>query len=660
MSIACGTADAGASVAAKYGALLESMPDAIVLADAAGLIVLANGRAEQLFGYAAGELHGRPIEILLPTHLRQAHVAHRSSFFAQPRVRSMGVGLELNGVHNDGTEFAVEISLSPIVTEGSTLVMSAIRDISERKLIEQMLVEKNAELQSAAQAKDRFLANMSHELRTPLNGIIGFAQLMHSGKLGPLAEPHQEYLGDILTSARHLLQLINTVLDLAKFGAGKVELSAAAIDLAGLVAEVCDGLRAVAAEKHIVFQVDVAELADVIGDAAKIKQILYNYLSNAVKFSADGGSVGIRCRVEGGDYFRIEVEDNGIGIPHQDLARLFVEFQQLDATSAKRYQGAGLGLALTKALAEAQGGRVEVHSIVGKGSVFSAVLPRGLGVPCHAAAPAPAPSTAPETRGISVLVIEDTPEDARYLARVLGDAGYDVVTAATGREAVGLAKQRHFALMTLDLLLPDMRAANVLDAVRATTLNSDIKSVVVSVVGDGSIGKSMGVTDLLQKPVDPRKLLESLRRAGAENSAASILVVDDDTIALELVRIALHGAGYHVVCTHDPVAALELLKHEPFDAFIVDLMMPKMTGFELIERIRALPRTRCKPVIVWSAKDLDSEDRARLKQGPSLRIGERASGVTSLIEELRRMISDDQPVSDAPAATQEREHYCVG
>jgi PAS domain S-box-containing protein len=368
-------------VEARFGALLDSMPDGIVMVNSDGLIALVNNQAESLFGYTRGELRGQPIEILLPARLRAAHVSHRSSYVAQPRVRSMGAGLELNGVRKDGTEFAVEISLSPIVTDGGTLVMSAIRDISERKRIEHMLQEKNAELHVVAQAKDRFLANMSHELRTPLNAIIGFAELMHNGKLGPVSEPHKEYLGDILSSARHLEHLINDVLDLAKVGAGKIDLQAEQIDLSRLVGEVRDALRSIAAKKNLSIELRVApELRSIVGDSARIKQILYNYLSNALKFSPENGLVHVRCKLDGESYFRIEVEDHGIGIAAHDLERLFVEFQQLDAGSAKRYQGTGLGLALTKRLAEAKGGHVEVRSEPGHGSVFSVVLPRVLQV----------------------------------------------------------------------------------------------------------------------------------------------------------------------------------------------------------------------------------------------------------------------------------------
>jgi signal transduction histidine kinase len=235
--------------------------------------------------------------------------------------------------------------------------------------------------------KSEFLANMSHELRTPLNGIIGFAELMHNGRVGKVTETHKEYLGDILTSARHLLQLINDVLDLAKVEAGKIDFRAEPVDLGKLLGEVRDVVRSVAQKKRIKIDLDCEELHGVTGDSSKIKQILYNYLSNAIKFTPEDGRVWVRCRDEGNEFFRLEVEDNGIGIKQDDFDRLFVEFQQLDGSTTKRYQGTGLGLALTKRLVETQGGRVEVRSAVGSGSCFAAVLPRVLHLPeeAHAA-----------------------------------------------------------------------------------------------------------------------------------------------------------------------------------------------------------------------------------------------------------------------------------
>jgi signal transduction histidine kinase len=287
-------------------------------------------------------------------------------------------------VRKDGSEFPIEISLSPIETEDGVLVTSSIRDITERRTMEEQLRSQNEALEAqyqlierANRLKSEFLANMSHELRTPLNGIIGFAELMHDGKVGPIAQSHKEYLGDILISARHLLELINDVLDLSKIEAGKMEFNPEPVNLPALVAEVCEIVRGVASKKRIHLRKEIdGELSTIEADARSLKQILYNYLSNAVKFTPEEGVVTLRVKPDGAAYYRIEVEDTGIGIKSEDLSRLFGEFQQLDASSAKKYPGTGLGLALTKRIAEAQGGRVGVNSAPDKGSVFHAILPR--------------------------------------------------------------------------------------------------------------------------------------------------------------------------------------------------------------------------------------------------------------------------------------------
>ncbi len=369
----------------RFRGLLESAPDAMVIVGRNGRMVLINAQMEKLFGYRREELLGQPIEMLVPERYRQKHPGYRTGYLAAPTVRAMGGSASaLFGVRKDGSEFAAEISLSPIETPEGTLATAAIRDITERKRLEELeirrkslaLEEDNRRMQEANRLKSEFLANMSHELRTPLNAIIGFAELMFRGKVGPLADNHKEYLGDILTSSKHLLQLINDVLDLAKVESGKMEFRPEPLDLAQVIAEVRDILRGLAATKRIRLETSVdPACTKVTLDPSKLKQVLYNYLSNALKFTPEDGRVVVRAVPEGTLHVRIEVEDTGIGIRPQDTHRLFIEFQQLDAGTAKKYAGTGLGLALTKRIVEAQGGQVGVRSEVERGSTFWALLP---------------------------------------------------------------------------------------------------------------------------------------------------------------------------------------------------------------------------------------------------------------------------------------------
>ena len=493
--------------------------------------------------------------------------------------------------------------------------------------------------EKSSRAKSEFLATMSHELRTPLNAIIGFSELMHDGKTGSVSADQQEFLGDILASSRHLLQLINDVLDLSKVESGKMEFHPEPVDLAKLVDEIQDVLRGVAAGKRIRLAATVDPgIGPVVLDPAKLKQVLYNFLSNAVKFTPEAGRVSVRAAPEGPDAVRLEVEDTGIGIRAEDLERLFVEFQQLDAGPARTHEGTGLGLALTKRLVEAQGGRVGVRSTLGQGSVFFAILPRVARSSEVAATPS-APPRAARAGAPTILVIEDEAPDRAWLEQVFTATGYAVEAVASGAEAVARARVRVFDAITLDLLLPDVMAHDLVAAIRAEGPNRETPILVVTVVAEREAAAGFVVHDFLTKPVRSEDLLASLARAKVTPDAPRpVLVVEDDPVSLRLAETALAGRGYRVVGAASGAAGLEAAEAESPAALVLDLKMPGMDGFDFLARYRATPDGRRTPVIVWTAKDLTHEDRVRLDGAVARVVAKRHGGNGPLLEALDTVI----------------------
>ena len=618
--------------------LIESNIDALMTTDRRGIITDVNKQTEALTGCTRDELIGAPFRNYFTDAGRAEAGINR--VLAEGKVTNY----ELTARARDGKLTVVSYNATTFHDRDRRLqgVFAAARDVTELKRYERTLQQKNVELEDASRMKSEFLANMSHELRTPLNAIIGFSEVLRDGLVGPMSEQQRSFTGDILRSGQHLLSLINDILDLSKVEAGKMLLDLDPVEVSSLFVNSLTIVREKAAARRIRLTLETESgLGSMMVDARKVKQIVYNLLSNAVKFTGDGGLVTLRAaKVERNrvgqldgkpgrtfvpsenaftEFLEISVTDSGIGIASEDLAHLFKPFSQVDSGLARKFEGTGLGLAMVKLLADLHGGSVAVQSEVGTGSRFTVWLPlRRLDrvTPAEPGHPESVPTAPPAADARTALVVDDDLTSADLIRIQLEAEGFTVLHALSGEAALQIAARQPLSLITLDIALPKMDGWDFLTRIKKVPALRHVPVVIISIMADFSKGFALGAAAVMQKPVTRKELYGSLAQLGmfgpAEGQALTVLVVDDDPKAVELVAVRLAAIGASVLRAHGGQEAIDLARKELPGLIVLDLMMPSVNGFDVVEALRERAETARIPVIVVTAKRVTEHDHQRL------------------------------------------------
>jgi signal transduction histidine kinase/DNA-binding response OmpR family regulator len=506
--------------------------------------------------------------------------------------------------------------------------------------------------EQANRTKSSFLANMSHELRTPLNAIIGYSEMLQEELED---EGHEGFVPDLKKihgAGKHLLALINDILDLSKIESGKMELYLEGFDVKTLVRDVQSTIHPLVEKNSNTLQIQCAsDVGSMYADVTRVRQVLFNLLSNACKFT-ENGTITLdvsRDGTDGSATYVFKVTDTGIGLTREQLGKLFQAFSQADASTSRKYGGTGLGLVISRRFCQMMGGDISVDSEFGKGSVFTVRIPAAVADRTAVAAPVsaegsgrhrPAPvASVPAGPTTTVLVIDDDRNTLDLLSRGLTKEGFTVHTAENGEEGVALARSLHPDIITLDVLMPGMDGWAVLKELKSDPEVAAIPVIMISMVDDKDMGFALGAADYMSKPLDREKLSGLLRKYKCGVGPFRVLVVEDDIATREMIRRTLEQDGWTVDEAENGRVALDAVQGAAPELILLDLMMPEMDGFEFVAELRQRDEWRGIPIVVVTAKDLTADDRVRLNGNVKRIFQKGAFTREELVREIRSLLS---------------------
>jgi len=607
-----------------FEVLVRNSPVAIVVLDVEHRILSCNPAFETLYGFAQSEVIGQNLDDLITTPETRAEAVSYTVQAADHQT-VQGIGQRRR---KDGTMVDVEVLAVPVVVDGErTGMMGIYHDVTE-------LLSARKVAEAANSAKSQFLASMSHELRTPLNAIIGYSEMLEEEAA---ERGHDSYVPDlqkIRSAGRHLLALINDVLDLSKIEAGKMELHLETFELRPAIDAVAATVVPLIEKNDNALRLELADGLGVMrADVTRVRQVLFNLLSNASKFT-EHGTITLRAHREpsdGGDTIILTVEDTGIGMTPEQLGRLFQAFSQAEASTSSKYGGTGLGLAISRMFCEMMGGEITVASTPGQGTSFTARLPAEVRDQREPVLPAP---SMPTGGAGTVLVIDDDPAARQLVVRMLNKDGFRVLEARNGREGLRLARVERPDVITLDVLMPELDGWGVLSALKSDPVLASIPVVMLTITDQRNLGFSLGAAEYLTKPIERAQLSAVLARY-RRTDGAGVLLVEDDAATRAVLRRSLEKEGWRVTEAENGRVGLERVAADRPDLVLLDLMMPEMDGFEFLEGLRSREPADAPAVVVITAKELTDDDRRRLNGAVRDVVQKRSQEIDLMLEDVR-------------------------